>query len=187
MNEKVFKVLAIIALVLGALGCFISIMEMISESQEQPLDVIPPILMKGGNGFNESCKMGPGYFAFFNDTDAFITASFVIKTRGSFDLRIYYVSSGANLGKTASGKLSISAYKDNENMGTWNVINNKDCDLPLKNTNITSIYQSGYGCYNFDANDRVAVLWQKDDDAGGATGVMGIYAIVLVRIEPQPI
>jgi hypothetical protein len=187
LNENTIRTLAIIALVLGAAGCSIGILEIISGQHEKNSpDIIQPIWVIGSKEFIEDNNIGPGYVVAFNDTDAFLAASFIVKSASLYKLQIYYTSSGANLGKIASGILNYSVYTDGENFDSGETVSNEVCDLPLNNSNIMTVYEH-YLMFGANDNDLIMVSWQKNDTAGGAVGTMWIYAIVLIQVIMMPI
>jgi len=142
------------------------------------LQVITQSLMNGEEGFVLSNFRGVSYSVAFSDTNGLVRSTFYVQNGGEFKIRIVHLGTGANIGKSASGKLYVAIDQDGDTMN-WTV-NAENFDLTLANADIIKTQDNGTA-FTIPNNANVGVMWQKDDNAGGAAGSMHVYQLILIR------
>ena len=140
--------------------------------------IIFPLDSEGYSGFVHVTIYGQVFQVAFSDVNASVMWSFYVKNGGDFVLRIVHDGTGANNGKTAGGILYVSHDID-EGVGSW-FISGEDWNIALGNAIDTHF--ANYGTpITIPDDSRVGCQWIKDNNAGGAAGLMNIYYMILVR------
>ena len=132
----------------------------------------------GTNGTITTVHFSSSLSVAFSDTNGAFNYTFYVENGGSFKVSIIHVGTGANAGKTASGIIFIQFDVDG-GLETWN-IGTQDFNLPLEDDRYLQIEQFGTA-FTVANNSKVGVTWAKDDNAGGAAGIMHVYGMILVR------
>lgn len=142
------------------------------------LSIITPSLMAGNNGFVLAAFYGPIYTVVWSDVNAGVLANYYVKDGGDFKVMLMYATSTGS-GNTAGGKISIN-YDVDGGTQTWNV-NGANFDIPVGAVANTIYYETYDTPFTVADNSNVAMLWEKDDNAGGVGGNIRLSQIVLVR------
>jgi len=155
-------------------------MDVVLQAQLNP---VPSLALYGSDGFAQSVNYGPVWACLWNDPNAQILANFYVPVGGSYKACILFSSSVDNVGKIASGLLSVSAIADTEAL-SWNLASSINFDITIPATANILTYQLT-AAYTIGNNENVAVRWVKDDDGGngGAAAAGSIYvrAIILIK------
>lgn len=115
-----------------------------------------------------------------SDTDAGLQTGWYVQDGGTFAIEVHLLCDSANTSKTAGGVLVMASWTNGATLA-WNIFGGNAWDLPIPDTaNQVAVLQYTSNVV-ISSGTHVGMAWYKDDNAGGASGVLRIKRIYLVR------
>jgi len=144
-------------------------------------NVIAHSNMHAGNGPVDDEFYGPNLRVLCSDVDAYWSWYFYVEKGGVFKFAMIYITHSDDPDNNGNVMSGVIYEQDDIHEGgqEWD-ISGANCDFTLAVTGALTIAEYGTS-FTVADNSKVAVKWDKDDNAEGSSGFLCVYGGLLIR------